>query len=1319
MKKPKTMTIKINHYSQFISLFIVSILFVQTSVWAKNVNVTEAGTLQTTLGSMPNNDKQLTVTGVINGTDIKYIRQLISNGKVKSLDLSGVSIVSGGNAYYESFTTEDNVIGEKMFYNCSNLQTILLPTNITSIQNNAFTSSGLTEIDIPNSVRTVGFDAFAYCNNLTKAVIGKRAKLSQGVFWGSNVHEAYVKAMTPPDIPPYLFSSNPTIYVYEEAYADYQETEWSTYGTMYNTLATYYPQEDDPYADVKQKCSTYFEDDACTQLKSTYQTMRDSKLRSTMQNDGMPEVIINMALKIKNNTWAAYEKDFRIHSYNAYSDAKYWNDKLWARCASYMGNPTGIITQTNSDQLYVFVDADVPSDATLYIAGVEADKMISKAKTGQKLVKGLNVIDGDAGNYYYILYTADTKSMTKKLNQWPDIKIHIEGGTLDGYFDASRHTDADYRTLLNAASFTSFVLKGKHSVMSIWKSILTDKYPNNIAKAVECTDSLSVWEKDLIGITESVYNGEKAGEPWYLTGGDAFYPSYFNNPTYVDNDSPGSYAHANEFGIHLSEDASEVFINPYLTDVPGYDEGGIAHEFGHQLQSPIMLEGVTEGSNDLFSNVCRFLMGHRASTGRPLSVTMQEFASHEPFYWRNVDNSCLRMYYSLYLYYHQAQKNTSFYPNLFKALREDKIDPYGANTNNSGLKFVRKVCEVAQEDLTDFFNVYGFFEPADNRYLECYGDHYVTNRLEDINSTKAIIAQYSTKNPEIIFVEDRVESVPTTGFVTTAGQQRWYRDSEQLGQCGDVGQFSAYLPENYQSPDYTYMQADNIFSIEGSGGVGFLIYDNDGNLVYASNAKNFSIPSSLGTNLTVYAMDANGTMQAVPIDNSVIPVQTVNVPTAGQLSQKVSGDANRVIKLIITGNINSKDIKYLRQLLDEGGLQAIDISGANIVYSRDNYDDSHHTDDNVMGTSAFEHFSQLISMKLPTSITSIDSWAFSSSGLKAIKIPDNVTSIGGDAFSYCGQLSSVVIGSNVSSLSQGVFYQSNVKDVYVKSLTPAETPWYLFSSNPTIHVYASKTAAYQASGWADYGTIVGDLERYDLDQEPVVPWTAVSLADNADNNAIINEFNASQETANVTLQGRTLFKDGAWNTLCLPFDLTSEQIAYNPLAGADIRKLNSASLSGDGVLTLNFTSVSSIEAGTPYIIKWNNGDAIVAPEFWGATISNATNDFVSGNIQFKGTYSLMTFNAVTRSILFMGEANTLYYPGTDAYIGAQRCYFKLNSSSNIKEFKLNFDDDEATVLKDLKDSKDFNNTIYNLAGQRLNKVQKGINIVNGKKITVK
>jgi hypothetical protein len=323
-------------------------------------------------------------------------------------------------------------------------------------------------------------------------------------------------------------------------------------------------------------------------------------------------------------------------------------------------------------------------------------------------------------------------------------------------------------------------------------------------------------------------------------------------------------------------------------------------------------------------------------------------------------------------------------------------------------------------------------------------------------------------------------------------------------------------------------------------------------------------------------------------------------------------------------------------------------------------------------------------------------------------------------------LTNVVIGSNVSSLSQGVFYGSAVKDAYVKKLTPSETPAYFFSSNPTIHVYASKVAAYQASSWANYGTIVGDLERYDLEQEPVVLWPAVSLVNNADNNDIINAYNDSQKKANVTLQGRTLFKDGKWNTLCLPFALSAEQIAYNPLAGADIRALSSTNFN-NGTLTLNFTSVSSIEAGKPYIIKWSSGDDIVNPEFWGATMSNATNNFTGNNIQFKGTYTYTTFNTANRSILFMGDDNTLYYPGAGADIGACRTYFELNgiSAGNvnlIKEFVLNFEEDNATSIQDSRFSVQNEDDVwYDLGGRRLSSkpLQGGFYIHNGRKEAVK
>ena len=94
----------------------------------------------------------------------------------------------------------------------------------------------------------------------------------------------------------------------------------------------------------------------------------------------------------------------------------------------------------------------------------------------------------------------------------------------------------------------------------------------------------------------------------------------------------------------------------------------------------------------------------------------------------------------------------------------------------------------------------------------------------------------------------------------------------------------------------------------------------------------------------------------------------------------------------------------------------------------------------------------------------------------------------------------------------------------------------------------------------------------------------ISLADNADNSTTINTANG--QTADVTLQGRTFYRDGTWNTLCLPFSV--DNFTGTPLEGATVKTLASTAFSG-GTLTMDFTEdVSSIEAGKPYIVKWEN-----------------------------------------------------------------------------------------------------------------------------------
>jgi len=261
-----------------------------------------------------------------------------------------------------------------------------------------------------------------------------------------------------------------------------------------------------------------------------------------------------------------------------------------------------------------------------------------------------------------------------------------------------------------------------------------------------------------------------------------------------------------------------------------------------------------------------------------------------------------------------------------------------------------------------------------------------------------------------------------------------------------------------------------------------------------------------------------------------------------------------------------------------------------------------------------------------------------------------------------------------------------------------------------------------------------------------IEWTknTASLFDNADNTTFINGHDG--DVYDITLAGRTLYKDGKWNTLCLPFSVT---IDGSPLAGATARPLAEASISGT---TLNLTfgaAVTTLQAGTPYIIKWAKADGydeasedirdIKNPVFNGVTIDAAQHDYDNRQngdqrVRFVGTYAPLSFDAENKSILMMGAANTLYYPLAGASIGAQRAYFLIGDdatepaaapAARLTAFNINFGDSEATgilVVNGVNEVTGVNdNSWYTLDGRRLvgKPSHAGVYINKGIKVVIK
>ena len=147
--------------------------------------------------------------------------------------------------------------------------------------------------------------------------------------------------------------------------------------------------------------------------------------------------------------------------------------------------------------------------------------------------------------------------------------------------------------------------------------------------------------------------------------------------------------------------------------------------------------------------------------------------------------------------------------------------------------------------------------------------------------------------------------------------------------------------------------------------------------------------------------------------------------------------------------------------------------------------------------------------------------------------------------------------------------------------------------------------------------------------------------------------------------------------------------------------------------TLTFHQITKLPANTGVLLYKESGitdDEI--PVFTG------TPDAVTGNVFVRGTGAAVSYdeeNEQYNYILFNGEDGIGFYKAKNNKVATNRAYIHLTSITGVKSFGIDLDN--ATAIKTIDNGQQTTEgAIYNVAGQRLQKMQKGINIVNGKKI---
>ena len=191
------------------------------------------------------------------------------------------------------------------------------------------------------------------------------------------------------------------------------------------------------------------------------------------------------------------------------------------------------------------------------------------------------------------------------------------------------------------------------------------------------------------------------------------------------------------------------------------------------------------------------------------------------------------------------------------------------------------------------------------------------------------------------------------------------------------------------------------------------------------------------------------------------------------------------------------------------------------------------------------------------------------------------------------------------------------------------------------------------------------------------------------------------------------FSTTNYSTLVLPFALTDEE---KKAAFEEVYELNA--VEGQSI---KLAEATEIAAGKPYLVKAKNaklsvtGKALDPATTVTNTVVKSTDEKTTAT--FVGTFSRVDLTSANENT-YVVSSNTLYNVTSDVTVKAYRGYFTVVTTNGVKNFVLDFGNGETTNIEALE-SETRDKVIYNLAGQRVQKAQKGIFIVNGKKVVIK
>lgn len=578
---------------------------------------------------------------------------------------------------------------------------------------------------------------------------------------------------------------------------------------------------------LEEQLLTVFTDITCSEIKPDV---------TQEQIEALPEFFIQTASALKDDSYNKWEKEFRIREYCPYSSADEWADKLMTRKYGDLDNPTGIYVN-EGDEVVVLVGDTHGQSISIQNIGEETSKGYAQTSVNgdiYPLKEGVNKLTAKQTGMLFVMYNTNIQN--------PDaqpIKIHIPlgGGKVCGFFSLKEHqTNEKYKELIDKADYKYFCVIGNAIILYFHHKQLKAAVPYDILSSIELWDNMIQWQQELMGIED-------------------VYPKQMNNHIFAISPE-GGYMWASEGRIGFVYTVlGDILRKSYL--MASRNSWGPAHEIGHVHQGAINWASTTESSNNLFSNYTIYKFGQNCSRGTELAVP--EYAANVKkatlVFRRCVENKAwcdfgtdyqgedpemhARMNWQLWNYYHRCGYNPQFFPTLFKLMRENRVSTQDPGENQ--MMYARMACRAANENLTDFFERWGFFVPISMKVNQYATYNYIVTDAM-IKETKEFMKQFPAPKHAFYYLEDRKKGDP--GLDTTPP---------------DVGYFTQFAEDMKITKQITYTISGHQVNVQnGEQAVAFEIKEND-NLKYFGTSFQFEIPNTISPDrVKLYAVQADG-----------------------------------------------------------------------------------------------------------------------------------------------------------------------------------------------------------------------------------------------------------------------------------------------------------------------------------------------------------------------------------------------------------------------------------------------------------------------------